>query len=47
MSFWEEQGRQEGWRTLLASPEELLEIRMLLRGTFTGRPVGATTSSTA
>ncbi len=41
MSFWEEQGGRECWHTLLASPEELLEIRMLQRGTFTGRPVGS------
>jgi putative transposase len=41
MSFWEEQGGREGWHTLLASPEELLEIRMLQRGTFTGRPLGS------
>ena len=41
MSFWEEQGGREGWKNLLASPEELLEIRLLQRGTFTGRPVGS------
>jgi putative transposase len=41
MGFWDEQGGREGWQTLLATPEELLEIRTLQRGTFTGRPVGS------
>lgn len=41
MTLWQEQGGREGWRRLLASPEELLEIRLLQRGTFTGRPIGS------
>ncbi len=41
MTLWAEQGGREGWQTLLAAEEELLEIRMLERGTFTGRPVGS------
>jgi len=41
MSVWREEGGGDGWRALLASPEELVEIRMLQRGTFTGWPVGS------
>jgi putative transposase len=33
-------GGVERWRALLAEPEELMAIRALQRGTFTGRPVG-------
>ena len=33
-------GGAERWWGLLAEPEELIAIRALLRGTFTGRPVG-------
>ena len=29
------------WTSLLAEPEELVAIRALQRGTFTGRPVGS------
>jgi REP-associated tyrosine transposase len=39
MSFWQNWGA-EGWRSLLATPEELDVIRALQRGTFTGRPIG-------
>jgi putative transposase len=41
MGFWRDQGGAEDWRSLLATPEELLAIRLLQRGTFTGRPVGS------
>jgi putative transposase len=34
-------GGAERWRRLLAEPEEMLAIRRLQRGTFTGRPVGS------
>jgi putative transposase len=34
-------GGVERWRALLAEPEEVLAIRALQRGTFTGRPVGS------
>lgn len=40
MAFWQDRGGAEDWRSLLAAPEELLAIRLLQRGTFTGRPVG-------
>jgi len=38
--FFAQFGGAERWATLLAEPEELMEIRLLQRGTFTGRPVG-------
>jgi putative transposase len=41
MSFWQDRGAAEDWRCLLAAPEELDAVRMLQRGTFTGRPVGS------
>jgi putative transposase len=41
MSFWQDRGGTEDWRSLLATPEELLAVRLLQRGTFTGRPVGS------
>ena len=34
------QGGAEGWSELLASPEELAELRLLRRCTFAGRPFG-------
>jgi putative transposase len=34
-------GGAERWRGLLAEPEELIAIRALQKGTFTGRPVGS------
>ena len=40
MSFWQDRGGAEDWRSLLATPEELLAVRLLQRGTFTGRPIG-------
>ena len=39
-AFYDEFGGKERWAALLAEPEELVEIRLLQRGTFTGRPVG-------
>ncbi|HEX4810239.1 MAG TPA: transposase [Bryobacteraceae bacterium] len=39
--FHAHSGGRETWAALLAEPEELLEIRALQRGTFTGRPVGS------
>jgi putative transposase len=41
MAFWQDRGAAEAWQSLLATPEELLAVRMLQRGTFTGRPVGS------
>jgi putative transposase len=41
MSFWQERGGAKDWRSLLATPEELLAVRLLQRATFTGRPVGS------
>lgn len=38
--FHDEAGGPERWAGLLAEPEELIDIRALQRGTFTGRPVG-------
>jgi putative transposase len=40
LEFWREAGGSERWRGLLATPEELAVIRLLQRGTFSGRPVG-------
>jgi putative transposase len=42
MQFWQDRGAAEDWRSLLATPEELLAVRRLQRATFTGRPVGST-----
>jgi len=39
-NFYDSFGGQQRWAALLAEPEELVEIRWLQRGTFTGRPVG-------
>jgi putative transposase len=41
MELWRETGGAARWQGLLASPEDLLTIRQLQRGTFTGRPVGS------
>ena len=41
MAFWQDRGGAEDWQSLLATPEELLAVRLLQRGTFTGRPVGS------
>jgi putative transposase len=41
MRFWQDRGAAEDWRSLLATPEELLAVRLLQRATFTGRPVGS------
>jgi putative transposase len=41
MSFWQDRGAAEDWRSLLATPEEILAVRLLQRATFTGRPVGS------
>jgi len=38
--FHAETGGAERWAALLAGPEELIDIRALQSGTFTGRPVG-------
>jgi putative transposase len=38
--FLEEQGGAAGWAELLATPEESLEIRLLQRCTYAGRPFG-------
>ena len=38
--FWREQGGAEGWTELLATPEEALELRLLRRCTYAGRPYG-------
>ncbi len=39
--FHAEAGGVSRWTSLLAEPEELVAIRALQRGTFTGRPVGS------
>jgi hypothetical protein len=41
-AFYDEFGGRERWAVLLAEPEESVEIPLLQRGTFTGRPVGDT-----
>jgi putative transposase len=41
MDFWKDRGAADAWRILLATPEELLEVRRLQQGTFTGRPLGS------
>ncbi len=41
MNFWLDRGAAENWRSLHATPEELLAVRLLQRATFTGRPVGS------
>jgi putative transposase len=41
MAFWQDRGAAEDWRSLLATPEELLAVRLLQRATFTGRPAGS------
>jgi putative transposase len=41
MGFWRDRGAADDWRSLLATPEDLLAVRLLQRGTFTGRPVGS------
>jgi putative transposase len=40
MAFAASAGGRERWAALLAEPEELIAMRALQRGTFTGRPVG-------
>jgi putative transposase len=40
MDFWRGQGGASAWRELLATPEELLEMRLLRRCTYSGRPFG-------
>jgi len=40
MAFAVSAGGPERWAGLLAEPEELIAVRALQRGTFTGRPVG-------
>jgi putative transposase len=39
--FYSSSGGREPWVALLAEPEELVAIRALQRGTFSGRPVGS------
>jgi putative transposase len=39
--FHAKAGGETRWRELLAEPEEILAIRRLQRGTFTGRPIGS------
>ena len=39
-SAWERNGGVEGWRDLLLAPEEALELRLLRRCTYAGRPFG-------
>lgn len=40
MRFWEAFGGAESWSELLASPEELIRLRLLRRCTYAGRPFG-------
>ncbi len=39
--FFEREGGVERWRPMLAEPEEILAVRRLQRGTFSGLPVGS------
>ena len=38
--FWIQQGGSQGWEALLAAPEPALEMRLLRRCTYAGRPFG-------
>ena len=38
--LWRAEGGSEGWRELLTTPEEALEVRLLRRCTYAGRPFG-------
>ncbi len=38
--FWQEFGGAEAWRQLLMTPEELAELRLLRRCTYSGMPFG-------
>ncbi len=40
LEVWRQLGGAEGWRTLLMSPQELAELRLLRRCTYAGRPFG-------
>lgn len=40
LDFWQREGGAEAWRTLLMTPEQLLEVRLLRRCTYAGRPFG-------
>ncbi len=40
LEFWDGQGGAERWRSLLATPEEQLQLRMLRACTYAGRPFG-------
>jgi hypothetical protein len=40
LEFWREAGASQRSAGLLATPEELGVVRLLQRGTFSGRPVG-------
>jgi putative transposase len=41
LPFHAEAGGPQRWAALLAEPEELIDIRALQRGTFSGRPLGS------
>ena len=38
--FWMQQGGAKGWAEMLATPEQVLEMRLLRRCTYAGRPFG-------
>lgn len=40
MNFWREQGGAAGWSKLLTTPEQSLDLRLLRRSTYAGRPFG-------
>ena len=40
MEFWEREGGRERWESLLATPDELVAMRLLRRCTYAGRPYG-------
>jgi putative transposase len=40
LAFWTEAGGAERWKGLQASPEELIQLRLLRRCTYAGRPFG-------
>jgi putative transposase len=38
--FWNEWGGAAGWRELLMTPQEAMDLRLLRRSTYVGRPYG-------
>lgn len=40
LDFWQREGGAERWQGLLAAPEQAMELRLLRRCTYAGRPFG-------